>query len=63
MEGGGLVVGEWEDPFKRTRRIYHLTPDGRQELERLKDVMRPKLDEAINVLRDLYDDLETGEEG
>lgn len=58
MEERGLVEGVWEDPHKRTRRIYSLTPAGRQELERLKAVMRPKLQEAINVLRDLYEDME-----
>lgn len=59
MEERGLVEGTWEDPQKRTRRTYSLTSTGRQELERLKEVMRPKLEEAIDVLRDLHDDLET----
>lgn len=58
MEERGLVEGAWEDPQKRTRRVYTLTPAGHAELERLKEVMRPKLEEAINVLRDLHDDLE-----
>lgn len=58
LEERGLVAGAWEDPHKRTRRIYSLLPAGRQELERLKAVMRPKLMEAINVLRYLYEDME-----
>jgi DNA-binding PadR family transcriptional regulator len=62
MEDSGLVVSEWEDPDKRTRRIYRLTPEGQGELERLKEVMRPKLEEAIDVLRDLYNDLDIDEE-
>lgn len=62
MKKCGLVEGTWEDPEKRTRRIYRLMPKGHQELERLKEVMRPKLEEAINVLRDLSDDLEISEE-
>ena len=62
MEDGGLISGEWEDPDKRTRRIYHLTDEGEHELERLKEVMRPKLEEAINILRDLSDELESNEE-
>ena len=62
MEDSGLVVGEWQDPDKRTRRIYRLTPQGHQELARLKEVMRPKLEEAISVLKDFYDDLSTEEE-
>lgn len=58
MEERGLVEGSWEDPQKRTRRIYALTSAGRQELARLKEVMRPKLEEAIDILRDLHQDLE-----
>lgn len=62
MEEGGLVTGEWEDPHKRTRRIYRLTDAGKRDLERLKEVMRPKLEEAINILRDLFDELEAKKE-
>jgi DNA-binding PadR family transcriptional regulator len=61
MEDTGLVEGEWEDPDKRTRRIYSLTSEGREELGRLKEVMRPKLEEAITILQDLYKDLEDDE--
>lgn len=62
MEDSGLVVGDWEEPEKRTRRIYRLTPAGQEEYARLKEVMRPKLEEAINVLEDLYDDLDVDQE-
>jgi len=62
MEKSDLVDGEWEDPDKRSRRIYRLTPEGRQEYLRLKEVMRPKLEEAISVLNDLVNDLETDKE-
>jgi DNA-binding PadR family transcriptional regulator len=62
LEESELIDGTWEDPEKRTRRIYSLTATGQKELERLKDVMRPKLEEAINVLRHLSNDLDVGEE-
>jgi DNA-binding PadR family transcriptional regulator len=62
MEEAGFVEGEWEDPEKRTRRIYRITPKGQLELDRLKEVMRPKLEEAIGILRDLFQDLEKGDE-
>ena len=62
MEQKGLVHGEWEDAEKRTRRIYRLTPQGDQELERLKEVMRPKLEEAINVLRKIHGNFKPDEE-
>lgn len=57
LEQNGLISGEWEDPRKRTVRIYHLTEAGRQELVRLKSIVRPKLEEAIQVLQDLANDL------
>lgn len=62
MEEGGLVTGEWEDPDKRTRRIYQLTEAGKRDLELVKEVMRPKLEEAIKILRDLSDDLKPNNE-
>jgi DNA-binding PadR family transcriptional regulator len=57
MENRGFVEGSWEEPKKRTRRMYQLTESGDQELERLKEVMRPKLEEAIGILRELHHDL------
>jgi PadR family transcriptional regulator PadR len=63
MEERGLVEGEWEDADKRTRRTYRITSAGEQELDRLKEVMRPKLEEAIEILRRLYEDLSPGKEG
>jgi DNA-binding PadR family transcriptional regulator len=62
MEQRDLVQGEWEDSEKRTRRIYRLTPQGYQELERLKEVMRPKLEEAIEVLRKIHINIKPDEE-
>lgn len=62
LEEQGLIAGEWEDPRKRTVRIYQLTDAGKQELARLKSVIRPKLEEAIEVLQDLASDLRDEEE-
>jgi DNA-binding PadR family transcriptional regulator len=62
LEEQGLVIGEWEDPTKRTIRIYSLTDAGMQEMARLKAIVRPKLEEAIEVLQRLAHDL-NGEEG
>lgn len=62
LEESGMVKGAWENPDKRTRRIYNITPNGKEELVRLKEVMRPKLEEAISVLRELSDDLQIEEE-
>ena len=56
MEEQGLVAGVWEDPKKRTRRVYSLTPVGREELFRISQVIRPKLHEAIEVLSGLFEE-------
>lgn len=57
LEEQGLVIGEWEDPTKRTVRVYSLTDAGVQEMARLKAIVRPKLEEAIEVLQRLALDL------
>lgn len=62
MEANGLVDSKWEDPDKRTRRIYQITDEGRRELARLRRVLRPKVMEAIEVLHVLYDELYGDEE-
>ncbi len=50
LEERGFIEGEWEDPQKRTVRIYQLTEFGQRELERVKAVVQPKLEEAVDVL-------------
>ncbi|OGO18392.1 MAG: hypothetical protein A2Z14_15480 [Chloroflexi bacterium RBG_16_48_8] len=62
MEERGFVESAWEDPDKRTRRTYRLTQVGQQELNRLKEVFRPQLGEAISVMRRVCADLELEEE-
>jgi DNA-binding PadR family transcriptional regulator len=61
LEEQRLIAGEWADPDKRTVRRYTITDEGRDELDRLKAVMRPKLREALEVLKDMLEDLETDE--
>ena len=58
MEERGFVDGEWDDPIRRTVRIYRLTDAGRHELARLKAIVRPKLVETVEVLQALIDDLD-----
>ena len=57
LERQGLLRGEWENPSKRTRRMYRLTDQGREECVHLKDLMRPGLQEALGVMEALYDEL------
>ncbi len=57
LERQGLVSGEWEHEVKRTRRIYQLTDEGKQEYAHLKELMRPELREAVEVMRQLFEEL------
>jgi PadR family transcriptional regulator PadR len=57
MEERGLIEGEWEDETRRTRRIYRITARGLQELVLLKDVMKPQLEEALEILQALSEEL------
>jgi PadR family transcriptional regulator PadR len=57
MEENGLIKGEWEDEKRRTRRFYRVTTRGAKELARLKDVMKPRLMEALDILSNLLNDL------
>jgi DNA-binding PadR family transcriptional regulator len=62
LEERGLVTGEWDDPRKRTVRNYRLTEVGEKETDRLKAVLRPKLQEAIEVLQELEHELNGSED-
>jgi DNA-binding PadR family transcriptional regulator len=57
LEMEGFIKGEWADPSKRTVRTYTITPTGTQELDRLKKIVAPKIDETIGVLEVFLDDL------
>jgi len=44
LEERGFITGEWDHPTKRARRIYSITPAGRERLTRIKTNMLPYLD-------------------
>lgn len=58
LEERGFVSGEWDHPTKRARRLYRITPAGRERLARIKANMLPYLQtvsEAVQRLRhELY---------
>jgi DNA-binding PadR family transcriptional regulator len=58
LEERGFIDGAWDHPSKRGRRIYSLTPAGRERLARIKADMLPYLDyltAAVDRLRlELY---------
>jgi len=58
LEREGFIAGEWEDPAKRTVRIYTLTPAGQEEFARIKTIISPKIEETVNVLNEFLQDMQ-----
>gem|GEM_PF-164210 len=58
FEKKGLVQGQWQDPDRRTQRLYSLTPKGVDEVNALRQGTRPKMMRAFQafavVLKDLF---------
>jgi PadR family transcriptional regulator PadR len=50
LETRGLVEGAWEHPEKRSRRLYRLTAEGRQESDRLREALEPFLDSIVDSI-------------
>jgi DNA-binding PadR family transcriptional regulator len=54
LESQGLISGHWEHPERRTRRIYSITDEGRDEYGRIRDEVEPFLDsvqQSIGAIR------------
>jgi PadR family transcriptional regulator PadR len=57
LEERGFISGKWEHPTKRSRRLYSITPAGRERLGRIKAHMRPYLDVIASAVERLRDEL------
>jgi len=54
LESQGLISGHWEHPERRTRRIYSITDEGRDEYGRIRDEVEHLLDsvqQGIGAIR------------
>lgn len=56
-EKEGLIVGNWDDPEKKIQRIYSLTEEGTQEFINRKALLKPKIEESLQVFKIIFDDL------
>lgn len=58
LEGRGLIEGHWEHPERRTRRLYSITGEGREEYARIRDEVEPFLDSVQqsigSIRREVY---------
>jgi DNA-binding PadR family transcriptional regulator len=57
LEERGFLSATWDHPTKRSRRIYHITPEGEARLERIKGSMLPYLDAISEAVEDLKREL------
>ena len=57
FEKQGLVIGEWDDPKKKFQKIYRLTEEGANEFINKKDLLKPKIQESLQVFKFIYKDL------
>ena len=58
LEQDGYITGRWEEPTKRTIRIYCITNKGREHYNYFKRVNRSSFDDSLyiikTVLKDIY---------
>jgi DNA-binding PadR family transcriptional regulator len=57
LEERGFLTATWEHPSKRSRRIYHITPEGIERLDRIKSGMLPYLEAMAEAVNDLKQEL------
>ena len=57
MEKNKLIAGKWDNPDKKTQKIYTLTELGIEELEKKKGLLKNKIEEALEVFNIVYNDL------
>jgi DNA-binding PadR family transcriptional regulator len=58
LEKEGFMEGKWDDPEKRTVRMYTITPAGQAEVSRIEMIVMPKLTETLQVLQEFINDLQ-----
>jgi PadR family transcriptional regulator PadR len=59
LEQEEFISGRWDDPVKRTIRIYTITPAGEAEVSRIRAILTPKIEETLQVLQAFVADLQS----
>jgi DNA-binding PadR family transcriptional regulator len=57
FEKQGLIIGEWDDPKKKFQKIYRITQEGKVNFESKKNLLKPKIEEALTVFKIIYNDI------
>ncbi len=57
LEERGFVTATWDHPTKRSRRVYSITPQGEERLQRIKGSMLPYLESIERAVGRLKNEL------
>lgn len=57
LEKNNLVTGKWDNPQKRIQKIYTLTEAGLLEYKNKKELLKKKIEEALEVFKIVYNDI------
>lgn len=57
LEKEKMVIGKWDDSKKKIQKIYTITELGTEELEKRKELLKGKIEEALEVFKIVYKDL------
>jgi len=57
LEERGFVTATWDHPTKRSRRVYSITPQGDERLQRIKGSMLPYLESIERAVGRLKNEL------
>jgi DNA-binding PadR family transcriptional regulator len=57
LEKDKFVTGKWDDTKRQMQKIYTITDAGRAELDYKKNMLKGKIEEALQVFEIVYNDL------
>lgn len=57
LEKEKYVEGHWDDSKKKMQKIYKLTKEGELEFRNKRELLRGKIEEALEVFKIIYSDL------
>ena len=57
FEKENYIIGTWDTPSKRVQKIYTLTEEGLIAFNHTKKLLKPKIQEALNVFKTVFTDL------
>ena len=57
LEKSGDIIGEWDNPEKKFQKIYRLTDQGKDNFEKKKAILKPRIEESLKVFKIIYKDI------